>query len=84
MCADGRYAAIPALIALDEAGYLNIVGLKGGYRAWNGVFDNKLGRRVFGEYQENYMHGADSCGIHASGAGFQKMDPREGQGDVIH
>jgi hypothetical protein len=37
--------------------------------------ENKLGRRVFGEYKENYMHGADTCGIHASGAGFAKMDP---------
>lgn len=24
-----------ALMALDEAGYVNIVGLKGGYYAWN-------------------------------------------------
>ena len=24
-----------ALMALDEAGYVNLVGLKGGYYAWN-------------------------------------------------
>jgi hypothetical protein len=41
------------------------------------TFDNKLGRRRFGEYAENYSHDGDSGGIHASGAGFEKMDPAE-------
>ena len=30
-CSDGRNRAIQALEALDEAGYVNIVGLRGGY-----------------------------------------------------
>lgn len=33
-----------ALMALDEAGYTNLAGLKGGYYAWFGVFDHKLNR----------------------------------------
>jgi rhodanese-related sulfurtransferase len=33
-CADGRQYSIDALEALDEAGYTNIVGLRGGYYAW--------------------------------------------------
>lgn len=41
------------------------------------VFDHKLGRRRYGEYAENYMHDGDSGGIHASGAGFEKVDPQE-------
>lgn len=32
------------------------------------MFDNKLGRRFFGEYAEQYTHDGDSCGIHSSGA----------------
>lgn len=51
--------------------------LKGGYNAWYNVFDNKLKRRVYGEYAETYMHDGDSCGIHASGAGFDKVDKIE-------
>jgi hypothetical protein len=41
------------------------------------TWDNKLGRRRFGEYEENYSHDGDSGGIHASGAGFEKMDKIE-------
>ena len=48
--------------------------VQGGYNAWFRIFDNKLGRRRNGEYAENYAHGADSCGIHASGAGFERSD----------
>jgi hypothetical protein len=33
-CADGRQYSIDALEALDEAGYINLVGLRGGYYAW--------------------------------------------------
>ena len=40
-------------------------------------FDNKLGRRRFGEYQENYIHDGDSTGIHGSGAGFERVDAIE-------
>lgn len=73
-CSNGRRYSMDALMALDEAGYVNLVGLKGGYYAWNNKFDNKLGRRRFGEYQENYIHDGDSCGIHGSGAGFERVD----------
>lgn len=76
-CSDGRTYSIDALEALDEAGYENIVGLKGGYYAWFRVFDNKLGRRYFGEYAEQYTHDGDSCGIHSSGAGFDRVDKIE-------
>jgi len=51
--------------------------LQGGYYAWFRVFDNKLGRRRNGEYQENYIHDGDSCGIHGSGAGFDRVDKIE-------
>ncbi|CAG9461450.1 unnamed protein product [Pedinophyceae sp. YPF-701] len=77
MCADGRTNAIDALEDLDALGYSCIVGMKGGYGAYSFVFDNKGARRVHGEYKENYSHGADTAGIHASGAGFAKMDPKE-------
>lgn len=74
-CRDGRTYAMEALEALDEAGYVNLVGLRGGFYAWFVVFDNKGGRRMFGEYAEAYDgDGSDSTGIHASGAGFERID----------
>jgi rhodanese-related sulfurtransferase len=73
-CSNGTRYSLDALEALDEAGYENLAGLKGGYYAWFNVFDNKLGRRVYGEYQEEYGHDGDSCGIHGSGAGFDRVD----------
>lgn len=76
-CSNGKAYSMDALMALDEAGYTNLAGLKGGYYAWFGVFDHKLNRRRSGEYQENYTHDGDSCGIHGSGAGFPKMDPAD-------
>lgn len=33
-CSNGTKYSLDALEALDEAGYHNIVGLKGGYQAW--------------------------------------------------
>jgi rhodanese-related sulfurtransferase len=33
-CGNGTQYSIDALEALDEAGYVNLVGLKGGYRSW--------------------------------------------------
>jgi len=74
---DGTTYAIDALDALDEAGYENIVGIKGGYNAWFRTWDHKLNRRRGDGYQETYTHDGDSCGIHASGAGFEKMDAIE-------
>lgn len=76
-CSDGRTYSIDALEALDEAGYTNLVGLKGGYYAWFRVFDNNLRRRRTGEYAEQYTHDGDTCGIHASGAGFDRVDAIE-------
>ena len=76
-CSDGTTYAIDALVALDEAGYTNLVGLKGGFYAWFRVFDNKGARRRYAEYAEQYTHDGDSCGIHSSGAGFDKVDAIE-------
>jgi len=80
---DGKTKAIDCLQAMDEAGYFNIVGMKGGFRSWYMTWDNKLARRNFGEYQER-MYGddalasGDSCGIHSSGAGFENQDRASG------
>lgn len=76
-CSDGKTYSIDALVALEEAGYTHLVGLRGGYYAWFRVFDNNLRRRRYGEYAENYTHDGDSCGIHASGAGFDRVDKIE-------
>ena len=76
-CSNGRAYSMDALMALDEAGYTNIAGLKGGYQAYFGVFDHKGNRRRSGEYAETFTHDGDSAGIHGSGAGFPKMDPSD-------
>lgn len=74
-CSDGRDRAIQALEALDEAGYYNIVGLRGGYNMWNRTWDAKMRRRNLpGDFKEEYQHGADGCGVHATGATFQNQD----------
>lgn len=76
-CSDGTTYSIDALMALEDAGYTTLVGLKGGFYAWFRVFDNKLNRRRSGEYSEQYTHDGDSCGIHSSGAGFDRVDAIE-------
>lgn len=76
-CADGTQYSLDALEQMDEAGYTNLVGLKGGYYAWFRTFDNNLRRRLSGEYSEQYTHDGDSCGIHSSGAGFARVDAIE-------
>lgn len=43
-CSNGRAYSMDALEALDDAGYTNLAGLRGGYHAWFGVFDHKLNR----------------------------------------
>jgi len=74
-CSDGRNRAIQALEIMDEMGYVNIVGLKGGYNLWNRQWDSKLRRRNLpGVFKEEYQHGADTCGVHATGAGFENQD----------
>lgn len=84
VCADGTTNAVRALEALDGAGYKNLVGLRGGYLRFNQSFDVKGNRRVYTEYKEDYSHSADSAGIHASGAGFAKMDPLIKYDIIIH
>lgn len=76
-CSDGTAYSLDALEALDEAGYTTLVGLKGGFYAWYRVWDNNLRRRRSGEYAEQYTHDGDTCGIHASGAGFERVDSVE-------
>mmetsp|Transcript_28821 Transcript_28821/g.62626 ORF Transcript_28821/g.62626 Transcript_28821/m.62626 type:complete len:210 (+) Transcript_28821:1-630(+) len=77
-CSDGTAYSMDALIALDEAGYENLVGMKGGYYRWFRTFDNNLRRRRGDGYTEDHMaEGGDSCGIHSSGAGFERVDKIE-------
>eukprot|EP00192_Tetraselmis_astigmatica_P018596 CAMPEP_0117672610 /NCGR_PEP_ID=MMETSP0804-20121206/13998_1 /TAXON_ID=1074897 /ORGANISM="Tetraselmis astigmatica, Strain CCMP880" /LENGTH=251 /DNA_ID=CAMNT_0005481227 /DNA_START=252 /DNA_END=1004 /DNA_ORIENTATION=- len=80
---DSGENAIDCLNYLYENGYENVVGIKGGFKAWFRTFDSKFRRRVFGEYAENYssydrLGGGDSCGIHSSGAGFENQDKVSG------
>eukprot|EP00894_Picocystis_sp_ML_P001827 jgi/Pico_ML_1/52344/g3060.t1 len=77
MCSDGRQRSIQVLMMLDEEGYINLAGLKGGFNMWDATFDPKVRRRNVGLAKEVYTHDADSCGIHASGAGFQMVDKIE-------
>ena len=56
-CSDGRNRAIQALEALDAAGYVNIVGLRGGFNMWNRTWDAKMRRRNLpGDFQECSHH----------------------------
>jgi hypothetical protein len=48
-----------------------------GFYSWYRVFDNNGRRRRSGEYAEQYSHDGDSCGIHSSGAGFERVDSVE-------
>jgi len=76
-CSDGTSYCLDALDELDAEGYENLVGLKGGYYAWFRKFDNKLKRRRHDGYTENFTHDGDGCGIHGTGAGFERMDKIE-------
>jgi len=76
-CSDGFNRTIQACMLMEEAGYTHIVAIQGGFNLWTRKFDNKLRRRRSDGYTERFDSGArgsDSAGIHASGAGFQKMD----------
>eukprot|EP00238_Polyblepharides_amylifera_P000692 CAMPEP_0196571404 /NCGR_PEP_ID=MMETSP1081-20130531/1586_1 /TAXON_ID=36882 /ORGANISM="Pyramimonas amylifera, Strain CCMP720" /LENGTH=278 /DNA_ID=CAMNT_0041888341 /DNA_START=88 /DNA_END=924 /DNA_ORIENTATION=+ len=74
-CSDGTNRAIQALIQLDKLGYTNIVGVRGGDNGGINKFDSKFNRRRSDGYTEKYDgNGSDSAGIHASGAGFARMD----------
>ena len=73
-CSDGRLRSINALEALDEAGYTNIVGAKGGANGFMTLYDSKWRRRKGDGFTEAYEHDGDGCGIHGTGAGFQMSD----------
>lgn len=78
MCSDGMDRAIQSLIALDGAGYTDIVGVRMGYNGWINKFTNKLQRRRSDGYKEDYSGaGATACGIHGTGIGFARMDAVE-------
>jgi rhodanese-related sulfurtransferase len=75
MCSDGMDRAIQALMALDGAGYADIVGVRQGYNGWINKFTNKLQRRRSDGYKEDYAGaGGNACGIHGTGIGFARMD----------
>lgn len=73
-CSDGRNRAIQALQLLDEAGYSNIVGIKGGFNKYYSTFDAKNRRRVVDIMESVYTADGDAAGIHDSGAQFDRMD----------
>jgi rhodanese-related sulfurtransferase len=74
-CSDSRDRAIQALELLDEWGYVNIVGLKGGYNMWNRQWDQNMRRRNLpGNFKEEFSHGAEGMGVHGTGASFQNQD----------
>ena len=73
-CSDGMMRTIPALEALDEAGYTKLVAVKGGFLRWTSVYDNKLQRRREDNFKEVYNgDGRDSAGIHGTGASFENI-----------
>lgn len=77
-CSDGKSYTMDALQAMDEAGYVNIVALKGGFYSWFRAWDTNLRRRRGDGYTEAYDgEGSDSCGVHATGAGFERVDAVE-------
>jgi len=74
-CSDGRVRAIAALDALDEMGYTNIVGLRGGANLWTREWDAKMRRRNLpGKHIQNYLHSGDSPQLHGTGSQFQMAD----------
>lgn len=73
-CSDGRNRAIQALQILDEAGYTNIVGIKGGFNKYYSLFDAKNRRRVKDNLESVYTADGDAAGIHDSGAQFDMVD----------
>jgi len=76
-CSDGSNRTIQAFMLLEQAGYTDIVAIEGGFNLWTRKFDNKLNRRRsdgYSERNDSDSRGSDSTGIHASGAGFARMD----------
>ena len=77
-CSDGRTRSMSALQALDEAGYTNIVGMRGGFNRFSQVFDNKFNRRVDPDAMREVNYSADfpeqSTGIFGTGASYTRVD----------
>jgi len=76
-CSDGKSYSMDALGELDDAGYTNLVALKGGYYSWFRTWDNNLRRRRGDGYTEAPTADGDSCGIHGTGHGFSRQDKIE-------
>jgi rhodanese-related sulfurtransferase len=74
-CSDGRKRAMAALDLLDSAGYVNLVGVKGGANSFNRDWDAKLRRRnLVGKFKQNYQHKGDSPQLHGTGSAFKMAD----------
>ena len=68
-CSDGRVRAIAALDALDEMGYTNIVGLRGGANLWTREWWG-LGYMVSGTGVTGYRLDSRCLGFGVWGLGF--------------
>eukprot|EP00746_Dinoflagellata_sp_MGD_P020493 gnl/MRDRNA2_/MRDRNA2_147763_c0_seq1.p1 gnl/MRDRNA2_/MRDRNA2_147763_c0~~gnl/MRDRNA2_/MRDRNA2_147763_c0_seq1.p1 ORF type:complete len:331 (-),score=56.87 gnl/MRDRNA2_/MRDRNA2_147763_c0_seq1:369-1361(-) len=69
-CSDSRKRAMNALEALDEAGYKNIIGVKGGWLSWQRIYDQKFQRRRNDVTpKEVFTHKGGTAMINADGAG---------------
>ena len=66
-CSDGRQRAVAALDALEEAGYSNLVLLKGGFNLYNRHWTTKLNRRLpNGNFKTNLSAPGDIQGCGAN------------------
>jgi rhodanese-related sulfurtransferase len=77
VCSDGRVRCLGALQALDEAGFTNLVGMRGGYNGFSRVFDSKFARRVDPDAMkevESRDFPDQSTGIFGTGAGYDRVD----------
>ena len=64
--ANGRGGGIEALELLENSGYVNLVGVTGGFAAFWRVFDAKLARRApRGAFLEDPLASGSSQGIFA-------------------
>jgi hypothetical protein len=64
--ADGRSGGQEALSVLEDAGYINLAGLAGGFKRFSRVFDMKLARRPSqGAFVEDPFAAGSSQGLFA-------------------
>ena len=69
--------SMAALRALDDAGFVNIVGMRNGYNGFSQVFDSKFNRRVAPDVMrevESRDFPDQSTGIFGTGAGYDRVD----------